>query len=197
MFAAYGYLSWLPAKTLSRRGLVPKSKTITQPNARSVRKKASSAEVNAEVVRGWLFQGDECLLWPLGMSSNGYGAHVTFNEVRATPHVHVCTLKRGERPPGHDAAHECGNRRCFNGNHLIWKLHVDNCADIAKHGRVSQGEARHNSVLTVEDVAMIRKSKASTTWLAKRLGVHAVTVSDVRRGKTWKHVAFPACLVSQ
>lgn len=149
------------------------------------RRKASPVETSDAVVRGWLYAGDDCLLWPLGKSTR-YGASVVFNGVSARPHEHVCELKNGTRPFGHDAAHECGNSLCYSGRHLTWKLPVANSADMERHGTVSHGEARFNARLSAVDAKTIRASVESGRALAARYGVHTMTISDIKTGKTWR-----------
>lgn len=54
-----------------------------------------------------------------------------------------------------------------------------------------RGEAHPTSILTEADVHRIRRASANgetTRGLARRLGINRMTVKDVLRGKTWKHV---------
>jgi hypothetical protein len=75
---------------------------------------------------------NECLLWPYGRDSNGYG-QVTEGRV----HVIVCERIHGPAPtPDHEVAHECGkgHEGCCAPLHLAWKTHAENMADMFRHG---------------------------------------------------------------
>ena len=63
------------------------------------------------------------------------------------------------------------------------------CHDIKSAPEGPKGEDHGMAQLTEADVVMIRESPLPGAALARMLGVHRATVNDVRRGRTWKHVA--------
>ena len=54
-----------------------------------------------------------------------------------------------------------------------------------------RGEANNHAKLTEQDVLAIRRSTDPVQVVADRYGVSIGTVSSVRLGRTWKHVAMP------
>lgn len=136
------------------------------------------------------WDSDDCLLWPFARNSAGYG-HFSDNGVDVLAHRRICERVHGA-PPQNDseAAHLCGNGHlgCANGRHLAWKSHVENQADMVRHGRSQRGSKQHRARLTEDDVRMIRRSTVSHTALANRLGVSRPTISMVKSGRTWAHV---------
>lgn len=56
---------------------------------------------------------------------------------------------------------------------------------------VPRGERHGMSKLTADDVVAIRSDARSGRAIAKAYGISRVTVRDVKKRKTWKHVATP------
>ena len=54
--------------------------------------------------------------------------------------------------------------------------------------KLARGTKNHNARLNDDIVREIRASAESGSRLAKRFGVSAVTISNVRRYLVWKHV---------
>lgn len=55
------------------------------------------------------------------------------------------------------------------------------------------GELNHSSKLTKESVLEIKKilkSGSSQYSIAKRFGVHKMTINDIYQNKTWKHISL-------
>ena len=133
------------------------------------------------------YTGSDCLIWPYGLTSTGYG-QVRYPGIRGTAARVVCTLIHGNPPRGKPyVAHWCGNRACVAPRHLRWATPHENWQDTVRHGRESKGSLRFNSKLTAADVLAIREQ----TWrtgaaLAAELGVAETTISAVRNGKKWR-----------
>lgn len=139
--------------------------------------------------RALAYDGTECLIWPFARTDNGY-AQMTWQGHRARVARLVCEEMHGSPPsPEHQAAHNCGNGHmgCIAKRHLRWALPVDNTADKVTHGTQLRGEQMPSSVLTEADVRAIRalRGAVSQATLAKRYGVHQVTISEVQTRKTW------------
>lgn len=95
----------------------------------------------------------------------------------------------GPRPAGHEVCHNDGvytNNRLAN---LRYDTRAGNFADKNKHGTASIGERHGRSKLSSDDVAEIRSSRGvGQQYLSDKYGVHQTTISDIKRGWTWKHV---------
>lgn len=137
---------------------------------------------------------DACLIWtgasagPRWREGKGY-PQMTVEGKHLRPHVLACEHRNGSRPKGMSAAHECGVSMCVNPYHLSWKTTKKNHADKLRHGTLIRGEASPDAKLTEADVRVIRSSTESQTELARQFGVHHVTIHDIVRCRTWKHVA--------
>jgi hypothetical protein len=107
-----------------------------------------------------------------------------------TVHRVVCERHNGPPPmPNLDAAHSCGNRGCANPRHLRWATRVENALDTFAHGTRPMGETSYIAKLTEEQAKRIKYADSRPSAIvASELGVHPVTVRDIRNGRTWKHV---------
>lgn len=140
------------------------------------------------------YRGDECLTWPFGANSQGYG---TVQVDGKTQRVHrlVCEHRHGPPPtPNHDSAHSCGRGHlaCVNQMHLVWKTSAENEADKLTHGTHNRGERCGASRLTEPDVHEIRRLLAygeTQQAIADRFGVHLMTVNDINTGRSWAWLA--------
>lgn len=87
--------------------------------------------------------GTECLVWPFGRFSNGYG-QVYIQGKNCVASREMCILAHGNPPtPSHEAAHRCGNGHlgCVNPQHLRWATAAENQADKLTHQEVRGPEA--------------------------------------------------------
>lgn|SRR5690606_19847350 len=133
------------------------------------------------------FTGDECLIFPYGKSSNGYGA-VDIDGKKRGAHVVVCEKVWGPPPdPTFEVAHSCGVRACCNPRHLRWASRSDNHADKVQHDTHKRGERHHKAKLTEEQVREIRALAETQTryQIAKRFGVSTWTVHNILTRQIW------------
>jgi len=131
---------------------------------------------------------DECVLWPYGLDSDGYG-QMFWNGVSMTASRAMCLLAHGApSPPNAEAAHRCGDPACINPNHIRWATPRENHADKRLHGTLAIGERHGRAKLTENDVRSIRTSRKSLSDLARQYGVSAAAVRMAQSGKTWGHV---------
>ena len=97
----------------------------------------------------------------------------------------------GADPGGMMVTHLCDNPRCINPDHLRLGTHADNMRDMAKKGRGTRGEANHHCLLResaiIEIIDQIRAGK-SNMEIAKSLPVTHSQISQIRLGKSWRHI---------
>jgi hypothetical protein len=93
-------------------------------------------------------------------------------------------------PPagGELGRHLNGNRSDNRLVNLIWGSHAENMADRDRHGTTAKGESRGMSKISAEEALYIYNSDENGTVLAERFGIAKSKISDIRRGRTWKHV---------
>lgn len=132
------------------------------------------------------YESDECLIWPFGKNSEGYGV-VTIDNKTVYVHRHLCIERHGPPPsPDHIAAHSCGRGHdgCCNYRHLRWATRTENEADKWEHG--TQGHK-----LSLADVLDIRRLAPTTPRpvLARQFGVTTATIKHVVLRKTWSKAA--------
>ena len=134
------------------------------------------------------YEGSDCLIWPFGLSGNGYVV-VKIDQRYRSVHRFICEQKHGPAPTEqHQSAHSCGIRACVNPQHLQWKTPSENQMDRAIHGTSNRGERHGNSKLTKANIRAIREAQGTQREIAARFGVHQVTVSKIKLGKLWQHV---------
>ena len=89
--------------------------------------------------------------------------------------------------------HTCDNPRCVNPAHLWLGTGKDNADDRDAKGRgiVLVGSQCGRAKLTEEDVRAILHADESQYALEEKYGVDQGVISDILRGKIWKHVKGP------
>ena len=102
-------------------------------------------------------------------------------------------IHHGAIAPGMVVMHKCDNPSCVNPDHLRLGTTAENVKDAyEKRRKVSPfklGADHHGSVLTEAKVRFIRDNPAlPLRHLAALCGCASTTVSQVRSGKTWKHI---------
>lgn len=140
------------------------------------------------------FAGSECLIWPFSTNASGYGQVSGVDKVPKLAHRVMCTMAHGDPPFEHaEAAHSCGggHNGCVNPNHLSWKDHAGNMADMVAHDRSLQGERNHFAKLTEADVLQIRGDSRTQAVIARDYGVSRANISAIRSGKSWAHLIAP------
>lgn len=106
-------------------------------------------------------------------------------------HLLVCSKHHGPRPAGMEVCHNDGNPNNNSPENLRWDTHSANVMDAIKHGTHvnNRGERCGTSKLSSEEVFHIRASTGqSGVYLAKRFGVSKSRISEIRSGKTWRHL---------
>ncbi len=135
----------------------------------------------------------QCWEWTAcKVNAYGYGAF-RVNGKTLRSHRVAYELIFGETPEKMKVLHKCDNPKCCNPSHLFLGTQINNIQDMVSKGRQkgAPGERRRNHKLTTSQVQSIREQYAAggITYqqLADKFGVVSRHVSDIVRGKKWKH----------
>jgi hypothetical protein len=124
----------------------------------------------------------------------GYG-QFRYNAKRIRAHRASWIIHNGDIPNGMCVLHKCDNPICSNPDHLFLGTPGDNMRDAVQKGRNkyfgAAGEKNHKAKLKEGDIKVIRQlisGGVRQNKIAKLFNLHAVTVSEIKLGKTWKEV---------
>jgi hypothetical protein len=137
------------------------------------------------------YQGDDCVIWPMGRDRDGYGLFGYNGGRSIRAHRWMCEQKHGQAPTEkHYAAHECGNGHlgCVNPKHLKWKTQDENALDAIRHGTTRTGKGRKLRKLTHDQVLDIIALKGLKTnaALSKIYGVCDRHIRLIQSGGSWR-----------
>lgn len=95
--------------------------------------------------------------------------------------------------PKHQAAHNDGNPQNNHWRNIRWATPMENQHDRRLHGTTNAGEKQGSSILTEKNVreikqALLKPYRGIGRDLGAKYGVAAVTISDIRTNRKWKHV---------
>lgn len=119
--------------------------------------------------------------WKQGKRASPRGAHCVAWEL-----AHQACLV-----PGAVVRHACDNPGCVNPDHLTVGTQRDNIADRQQRARQARGSKNGRAKLTEEQVIEIRRSAkegVKPSQLAHSFCISTYVISDILRGKTWKHL---------
>lgn len=140
------------------------------------------------------------LLRPVQMVSGYLAVFLCASGIRVQCTVHVIVLESfmGPRPTGMICRHLDGNRRNNRLPNLAWGTQTENLLDAHNHGTICRGERRSAVARRVAgsaapplkegDIVAIRESSLSQSVLALKYGVARSSISQIKCGRTWKHV---------
>jgi hypothetical protein len=118
-------------------------------------------------------------------------AHHRANTVRLYVHRLVLEAFIGPCPPGLECRHLDRDPSNCRLDNLCWGTPLENNHDKRTHGTERRGERHQNSVLTEDQVRLIRdlhrQGKGYRT-IARLLGIPWDNVRNVAAGRTWTHV---------
>lgn len=131
----------------------------------------------------------KCIIWKGAKLKGGYGI-VRLEGRTQTAHRVAYKKEHGDIPEGMVIMHLCDNPSCVNPAHLQLGTQSQNRQDCVNKGRTNSpsGEAHYNAKLTADIVLEIRSSTLNNAQLANIYGISRRTISDARRGKTWRNI---------
>lgn len=147
-----------------------------------------------EFLRLTAIETDDCVIWPYGRQSDGYGCVHVAGEPGATSRLtHRLVLERmiGPCPPGMVAAHTsgiCHNRACMNVRHLRWDTERANQADKIIDGTTNRGERSASAKLNQDQVRSIptrNKAGESQRSLGREYGISHRQVRAILARTKW------------
>lgn len=151
--------------------------------------------------RFWRYvQKDEagCWLWTGTRDDRGYGkinrSDAAVTKKRPYPaHRVAWELTYGPIPAGLLVRHfVCANPPCVRPDHLRLGSQKDNVADARRDGTMVCGSRSMFAKLHESDVSSVRrllKDGLLHKEIAAMFGVKRATISQIARGKTWRHVS--------
>lgn len=131
-----------------------------------------------------------CWLWNRALVG-GYGC-VSVRGKKIKAHRWSYRLARGPIQRGLVVMHICDTPACVNPGHLRLGTQVENVLDTVSKRRHkgAPGESNAKAKLTTRQVSEIRRRSLSgetRVSLSRQFGVSASMVSQIARGKAWKH----------
>lgn len=133
-----------------------------------------------------------CWLWvgPYFKHRSGYGCFTMrpMGIIQKRAHRLSWEIHCGEVPKGQHVLHKCDNTSCVNPAHLFLGGHLANMADRDAKSRQNRGETHGMVKLTQDAVCRIFSDARLQKDIAQEYGVSVVTVSDIKRGRSWKHL---------
>jgi hypothetical protein len=129
-----------------------------------------------------------CRLWLGDCDDHGY-ARLYWEGRSQKAYRLVWAEKHGPIPPGILIRHRCDNPACVEEDHLLDGTDRDNSDDKVSRRRHRFGSGIHTAKLSEKMISVVMADPRSNSALARELGVHNSTISRIRSGVRWKHVA--------
>lgn len=98
----------------------------------------------------------------------------------------------GKPRKGDEAAHQDGDKLNNRSDNLKWMTTTENNRQRGEHGTQTRGSKINTAVLNEEKVAVIkdRLYRGERPYaIGREYGVHGDTISLIKNGRRWKHVA--------
>ena len=134
-----------------------------------------------------------CYNWTGYKDIGGYG-RFKHNRKMYLPHRWIYEYLNGPIPEGLVVRHQCHNPACVNPEHLLLGTPQDNSDDMIKANRSPRGEKNPKSILTEQDVILIKKflkrqnERGVGTFLSRWFNVSRNTISDIKFERSWSYL---------
>jgi hypothetical protein len=134
---------------------------------------------------------DACWPWLGAKDKDGY-PYISTGPSRCSRALKVIYQAYvGPVPPGKEIRHTCDHPWCGNYGHMIPGTHMENVQDCVSRQRQGRGSQKQTAKLHESDIPTIRmrvRSGETQTSVARHYGVSQVVISNIMRGKSWRHV---------
>jgi len=133
-----------------------------------------------------------CRLWSGYKNSAGYGWLRWGGQRRRRAHRLALELKLGRALGlGMESCHSCDVPGCIEPGHLFEGTQADNINDAHRKGRLFlppalHGERNASAKLNATSARAIRRDARRQVDIAAAYGVSQTTVSQIKRGQTWR-----------
>jgi hypothetical protein len=134
-----------------------------------------------------IIKTDGCWLWT-GANYKGYGKFAINKKEKIWAHRMSWLLNCGPIPDGLCICHHCDTPSCVNPSHLFIGTIGDNNRDAFDKGRNKPWGGNRNCKLTDDNIRFILSSYKGHDELASIFNVLPITILNVRRRKTYKHI---------
>jgi len=130
-----------------------------------------------------------CLMWPLSVLADGYGA-VNIDGKSRRAHRYSYSIFRGPIGPGLCACHHCDVKLCINPAHLFLGTALKNNRDCMKKGRHTPGVKNAQCKLTEKQVLAIREMAKENYHrvVAKKFNISRRHVTQIVSRVRWRHL---------
>jgi hypothetical protein len=135
----------------------------------------------------------DCWNWTNYKNHSGYGV-LGINNKTILAHRLSYQFAFGQIKDNLQVLHKCNNPACVNPAHLYLGTNQDNVDYKVKNNRQSRliGEKNPKTKLTeiqVHCIIELLDDNISQVEIAKQFSVTPTAISDIKRGKNWKHIA--------
>ncbi|MBA9071854.1 hypothetical protein FHR71_005647 [Methylobacterium sp. RAS18] len=134
-----------------------------------------------------------CWLWtgPIFALRGGYGCFTMRRAgiVQWRAHRVAWKLHCSEIGPSDHVLHRCDTPLCVNPSHLFLGDQPVNMADKVRKVRQDRGQKHGMHKLTEAEAVAIIADGRKHADIARDFGVSVPTISDIKRGKSWKHLS--------
>lgn len=139
----------------------------------------------------WTENENGCWIWQRCISqSYGYG-RLRIDGKDWLAHRYSYEIKIGPIPEGLQLLHSCDVCCCVNPAHLTPGTNLQNQSDKAARGRAAKGAQHGKSILTEDDIPVIRtllNEGVIQREIAVKFGVCPGTIKRIKCNETWTHV---------
>ena len=125
-----------------------------------------------------------CWIWTKAVNEQGYGRIGVGTKIKRAHRV-AWEIFNGAIPSEKFVLHHCDVTGCVNPAHLWLGDQKANMVDKIEKGREAKGSRNGNAKLTEAEVVSIRESDGKQKEIAKSFGVSLITVSRIKRRRTW------------